>query len=61
MVIGGVLAGIWERRGRGRRMEIRVEPVRRLTRDHRRGLKAQTARIGEFLEADVELVIEPSP
>jgi hypothetical protein len=49
LVIDGVVAGIWSRAKRGKRVEITVEPARKLTRDERRALGDEAERIGRFL------------
>ena len=49
MVVDGVAAGLWERRKRGRRVELAVTPARRLTKVQRAELDAETERIGAFL------------
>jgi hypothetical protein len=51
LLVDGVCAGIWSRTRRGKRVELRVEPARRLTRPERAGLEAEAARIGDFLRA----------
>ena len=51
LLVDGVVAGMWERRERARRVEIRVESFIRLTRAQREGLEAEAVRIGEFLGA----------
>ena len=55
LLIDGVVAGIWERRKRGGRIEIRVEPFAPLTAAQRRQLQAEAARVGEFLGAEAVL------
>src|SRR3990172_7196562 len=45
----------WERRPRGRRIELRVESFIRLTAAQRRQLEAEAVRIGGFFEAEVAL------
>jgi hypothetical protein len=54
-----VVAGIWERRRGGRRFDLRVEPFVRLHAGQRGAVEAQAARIGEILEAPVELTFGP--
>jgi hypothetical protein len=49
VLIDGVAAGLWERRKRGKRVELQVAPTRRLTRPQRAELDAETERIGAFL------------
>jgi hypothetical protein len=50
LLAGGVLAGLWERRRRGKRIELRVLPIRRLTRAERAELAAEAERIGSLLD-----------
>jgi hypothetical protein len=49
VLIDGVAAGTWSRKERGKRLEIRVEPFRRLTAAERDELRAEADRIGRFL------------
>lgn len=49
LVIDGLCAGIWRRRKSARRVELGVEPARRLTRAERAGVEAEAERIGAFL------------
>lgn len=49
LLIDGVCAGIWRRRKTARRVELTVEPARRLTRAERAGVEAEAERIGAFL------------
>jgi hypothetical protein len=52
LVLDGVVAGIWRREKRGRRIEISVEPARRLSGQERRALEGEAERIGRFLGVD---------
>lgn len=52
LLVDGVVAGMWERRRRGGRIEIRVESFDRLTAIQRQQLAAEAARIGQFLGAE---------
>ncbi|HEX4931413.1 MAG TPA: crosslink repair DNA glycosylase YcaQ family protein, partial [Gaiellaceae bacterium] len=49
LVIDGVCAGIWSRKKRARRVELAVEPARKLTREEQDGVEAEAERIGAFL------------
>jgi len=49
LMIDGVAAGLWERKKRGKRIELQVTPVSRLTRAQRGELESEGARIGAFL------------
>ena len=57
LAVDGVVAGIWRRQKRGKRVEIFVEPVRRLRADEHRELKTEAERIGAFLDAEPALSI----
>ena len=48
LVIDGVAAGIWERTKRGKRIELRVIPARKLTTSQRRRLNAEVERLAAF-------------
>jgi hypothetical protein len=49
LVIDGVAAGLWERKKRGKRVELQVVPTRRLTKAQRAELDSEAERIGTFL------------
>jgi hypothetical protein len=49
LVIDGVAAGLWERKKRGKRVELQVAPTRKLTRADRAELNAEAEQIGAFL------------
>ena len=59
LLIDGVVAGVWHLRRSGRRLDITVEPLGRLSAQHRRALNDQIDRIGEFLEGIPRLTIGP--
>ena len=42
-------AGIWSRKKRAKKIELTVEPARKLTRAERAGVDAEAERIGAFL------------
>jgi hypothetical protein len=48
VLVDGVAAGVWERRKRGRRIELRIAPTRRLTKALRAELDAELERLAEF-------------
>ncbi|HXR12512.1 MAG TPA: winged helix DNA-binding domain-containing protein [Gaiellaceae bacterium] len=58
IVIGGVAAGLWERKRRGRRIELRVEPTRTLTRTERAQLDSEAERVGAFVGLEPVLTVE---
>ena len=49
LVVDGLATGIWRRKKRAKRVELTVEPVRRLTRPERAGVEAEAEHIGSFL------------
>ena len=49
LVVDGLAAGIWRRKKSAKRIELTVEPSRRLTRSERAGVEAEAERIGAFL------------
>jgi hypothetical protein len=52
VLVDGVVAGIWRRARKGKRVEIAVEPAARLDRAE---LEAEVERIGKFLGAEPAL------
>jgi Winged helix DNA-binding domain len=58
LLVDGVTAGLWERRKRGNRFELRVNPVRKLGRAERAALDAEAERIGAFLGLEPVLTLE---
>jgi hypothetical protein len=55
LLVDGVVVGIWERRRSGKRFDLRVEPFVPLSAGQRTAVEAQAARVGEILEAPVQL------
>ena len=49
VIIDGVAGGLWERKKRGKRVELQVAPTRRLTKAQRAELDTETERIGAFV------------
>jgi len=49
VLVDGVAAGLWERRKRGRRIELEVRLTRRLGQVARTELEREAERIGAFL------------
>jgi hypothetical protein len=56
LLVDGRVAGTWRRRQRGKRMEIAVEPFRRLSRAERSALADDAARVARTYGAEAELV-----
>jgi len=57
LLVDGVCAGIWGRKKRARRIELTVEPARKLNRDEQAGVEAEAERIGVFLGPEPTLSI----
>jgi hypothetical protein len=57
LLIAGVVAGVWQQRRSGRKLDITVEPLDPLTAAQRRALDDEAERIGEILEAAPRLTI----
>jgi len=59
LLVDGVAAGLWERKKRGRRIELGVTPARPFPRARRADLEAEVARIGAFLGLEPVLTYGP--
>lgn len=57
LLVDGMCAGIWRRRKAGKRIELTVEPARRLTQAERAGLAEEAERIGRFLGVEPRLTV----
>jgi uncharacterized protein YcaQ len=55
LLVDGVAAGVWERRKRGRRLELRVEPAKALPRTARGALEGEARRFADFLALEPAL------
>jgi hypothetical protein len=55
LVVDGVCAGIWSRKKTSKRVELTVQPARKLSRDERAGVEAEAERIGAFLGLEPKL------
>jgi hypothetical protein len=49
VLVDGVAAGLWERKKRGKRVELRVHMAQRVTKTVRAGIEREAERIGAFL------------
>jgi hypothetical protein len=58
LLIDGVATGLWERKKRGKRIELTVAPVRKLKRTERAELEAEAQHIGAFLGLEPALTVE---
>lgn len=57
LVVGGLCAGIWRRRKTARRIELGIEPARKLARPERAALDEEAERIGAFLGLEPRLTV----
>jgi Winged helix DNA-binding domain len=57
LLIDGVAAGLWARKKRGRRIELRVIPARKLTRPQRKMLDEEVDRIATFIGLEPSLTV----
>ncbi len=60
VLLDGIAAGLWERRKRGKRIELQVRSARRLGKSHRAALECEAERIGGFFGLEPVLTVEPS-
>lgn len=58
VIIDGVTAGLWERKKRGKRIELQVTPARKLTPAQRAELDGEAERIGAFVGLEPVLTVE---
>lgn len=58
LLVDGMAAGLWGRKKRSRRIELRVAPAIKLTRAQRAGLDGEAERIGSFLGLEPVLTAE---
>jgi hypothetical protein len=57
LIIDGAAAGLWERKKRGKRIELQVTPAQKLTPAQRTELDREVERIGAFLELEPVLAV----
>ena len=58
VLIEGMTAGLWERKKRGKRIELRVQPARKLPRADRDSIEDEAKRIGAFLGLEPVVTFE---
>lgn len=58
LLIDGIAAGLWERKKRGKRIELVVTPAKKLARARREELDHEAERIGRFLGLEPALTVE---
>jgi hypothetical protein len=54
LLVNGVVGGLWERRKRGKVLQIRVDPFHALTAKQKREVEAEAERVGQVLETPVD-------
>jgi hypothetical protein len=57
LMIDGIAAGLWERKRRGKRIELRVIPARKLTRAQSEELDHEAERVAGFLGLELQLTV----
>jgi hypothetical protein len=57
LLADGVVAGTWSRKRADKRIELKVEQLRRLTRSNREALAEEAARIGAFFGLEPRLIV----
>ena len=57
LIVDGIAAGLWERKKRGKRLELEIAPARRLTKAARAEVEAETQRIAAFLALEPVVTI----
>ena len=58
LIVDGAAAGLWERKKRGKRIEVQVTPARKLTPAQRAELDGEAERIGALLGLEPVLTVE---
>ena len=57
LLIDGIVGGVWHQRKSGRKVQVTVEPLRKLTRPQLRALDDEITRLGEILDAEPVLTV----
>jgi hypothetical protein len=60
LLVDGVAAGLWERRKRGKRIELEVRLARRLPKSDREAIEDEAGRLGAFLGLEPVLTVASS-
>jgi DNA glycosylase AlkZ-like len=58
LLVDGIVSGVWARKQRGRRVEIRVEPFLRLTKTQQAELRDEAARVAALFGGEAVLELE---
>jgi hypothetical protein len=61
VLVGGRVAGVWERRPKGKRLFVRIDAHQPLTRRQRGSLGEQAERAARVLELEAEIEFGPVP
>jgi Winged helix DNA-binding domain len=57
LLVDGVAAGLWSRKKGAKRIDLQVEPARRLTKAESAGVEAEAERIGAFYGLEPKLTV----
>ncbi len=57
LLVDGVAAGLWSRKKGAKRIDLNVEPARRLTKAEEAGVEAEAERIGAFYGLEPKLTV----
>jgi hypothetical protein len=57
VLIDGRVGGVWHQRRSGRKIELTVEPLARLSARHRQELQVQAVRLGQILDGTANLTV----
>ena len=55
LLVGGRVSGVWERRQKGKRLQVRIDSFQPLSRRQRASIEGQAARIAQILEKEPEV------
>jgi hypothetical protein len=55
LLIDGIVSGVWERRERGGRIEIGVQPAAKPTELQRKAIDSEVARVGRYFGVEAKL------
>ena len=57
LIINGVVTGVWHQRRSGKRIDVTVEPLTKLSTAQRRALELEVDRLGEILNGQPRLTV----
>jgi Winged helix DNA-binding domain len=60
LLVGGAVQGTWTHDATAKRLRVRVEPWRRLTKAERRAVEAEVSRVARYVAAGIPLELEVS-